>query len=270
MSVAIGRYLMTRLRPHITAVGSRGHCNTSATAHIERGEAALDRLCAGGWVGVLWARRDVGVILEEIVGVLGDVGYAFWPPCASLGVRVWQGFGMRVISEPVESVPVVHARLPFEVFYRDELPGVVALCLAVSRRPWVAEELAQEAFLRAYRRWDTVGGYECPDAWVRRVALNLTASWGRRVQAETRALLRSRLRSANEPVKSPPDDEFWAAVRSLPRRQAQTLALYYVEDRPVAEIATVLGIEAGTVRVHLTRGRRNLAARLGLREGDSR
>jgi RNA polymerase sigma-70 factor (ECF subfamily) len=50
----------------------------------------------------------------------------------------------------------------------------------------------------------------------------------------------------------------------------ETLALYYLEDRPVEEIATVLGIEPGTVRVHLTRGRRTLATRLGLKGGESR
>lgn len=177
---------------------------------------------------------------------------------------------MRVTTEPREQVPLVRAWQPFEAFYRDELPGVVALCLAVSRRPRIAEELAQEAFLKAFRRWDKVGGYERPDAWVRRVALNLTASWGRRVQAEARALLRAGPRPANPPAGSPPDDEFWQAMRSLPHRQAQTLALYYVEDRPVAEIATVLGIEDSTVRVHLTRGRRNLEAKLGLKDGESR
>lgn len=165
-------------------------------------------------------------------------------------------------------VPVVQVRQPFEVFYCQELPGVIALCVAVSRNPWVAEELAQEAFLRAYRRWDQVGDYDRPDAWVRRVALNLAASWGRRVQAETRALLRAGLRRDDRPTGPVPDDGFWDAIRSLPRRQAETLALYYVEDRPVGEIATVLGIEPGTVRVHLTRGRRNLTERLGLKDGE--
>jgi RNA polymerase sigma-70 factor (ECF subfamily) len=177
---------------------------------------------------------------------------------------------MKETTEIEDEVPVVQARQPFDVFYRQELPGVIALCVAVSRSPWVAEELAQEAFLRAYRRWDKVGGYDRPDAWVRRVALNLAASWGRRVQAETRALLRAGLRRDDRPSGPVPDDGFWDAIRSLPRRQAETLALYYVEDRPVGEIATVLGIEPGTVRMHLTRGRRNLATRLGSKDGEPR
>jgi RNA polymerase sigma-70 factor (ECF subfamily) len=176
---------------------------------------------------------------------------------------------MTKTSRAQQDLSLVKARQPFEQFYRQQLPSVVALCLAVSRRPCVAEELAQEAFLRAYRRWDEVGDYDRPDAWVRRVALNLTASWGRRVQAEGRALLRAGLRPTGHQPGSPPNDDFWAAVRSLPRRQTQTLALYYLEDRSVADIATVLGIEPSTVRVHLTRGRRNLAVRLGLKAGES-
>jgi RNA polymerase sigma-70 factor (ECF subfamily) len=83
---------------------------------------------------------------------------------------------MKGITKPRADTPLVQAREPFEVFYRRELPGVIALCLAVSRRRWAAEEIAQEAFLKAYRAWDDVGGYDRPDAWVRRVALNLTAS----------------------------------------------------------------------------------------------
>ena len=60
-----------------------------------------------------------------------------------------------------------------------------------------------------------------------------------------------------------PDPSFWEAVRSLPARQAQCIALYYLEDRPPSEIAVLLGIAEPTVRVHLHRGRTALATRLG-------
>jgi RNA polymerase sigma-70 factor (ECF subfamily) len=59
-------------------------------------------------------------------------------------------------------------------------------------------------------------------------------------------------------------DEFWSAVRSLPKRQAQALALHYLEDRPVAEIAEILQCSPNTVKVHLHKGRAGLATRLGL------
>jgi RNA polymerase sigma-70 factor, ECF subfamily len=55
------------------------------------------------------------------------------------------------------------------------------------------------------------------------------------------------------------DHEFWDAVRGLPDRQAQAIALHYLEDRPVADIAEILGCAPATVKVHLHRGRRALA-----------
>jgi RNA polymerase sigma-70 factor (ECF subfamily) len=59
-------------------------------------------------------------------------------------------------------------------------------------------------------------------------------------------------------------DEFWAAVRTLPRRQAQSIALHYLEDRPITEIAEILECSPNTVKVHLHKGRAGLATRLGL------
>ena len=54
----------------------------------------------------------------------------------------------------------------------------------------------------------------------------------------------------------------WAHVRRLPKRQAQSIALFYVYDLGIAEIAATLGCSVGSVKVHLTRARATLAARL--------
>lgn len=62
-------------------------------------------------------------------------------------------------------------------------------------------------------------------------------------------------------------ETFWAEVRRLPRRQAQSIALFYVYDLGVAEIARTLGCSEGSVKVHLSRGRAALASRLGVEEG---
>jgi RNA polymerase sigma-70 factor, ECF subfamily len=58
------------------------------------------------------------------------------------------------------------------------------------------------------------------------------------------------------------DAEVWRAVRALPRRQAQVVALRYVVDAPVAEIAQTLGMAEGTVKAQLHRARQTLATRL--------
>jgi len=62
--------------------------------------------------------------------------------------------------------------------------------------------------------------------------------------------------------QAPPDPAFWDALRSLPDRQAEVVALHYVEDLAVADVARILGIAEGTVKVHLHRGRLALAERL--------
>ena len=156
-------------------------------------------------------------------------------------------------------------RLPgrFEYFYLQEYPKVVALAYTLSGSRAGAEDIAQEAFLRAYRDWDRVGSYEHQAAWVRRVAANLATSGLRRRLVEARAL--TRLAGRREPTVDPlatEDAEFWAAVRTLPRRQAQAVALYYFQDLSVQQTATVLGCTEGTVKAHLAKARRTLARQL--------
>lgn len=159
-------------------------------------------------------------------------------------------------------IPVVAATEPFDRFYSRELPGVLALCYAVTRRRHQAEDIAQEAFFRAYRDWNEIGRVDYREAWVRRVALNLSYSHLRRWRAEARALLRLGP-PAPAPDVSPETEAYWGHVRSLPQRQAQVIALSVLEDRSTADIADLLGIEESTVRVHLARGRASLASTIG-------
>ena len=151
----------------------------------------------------------------------------------------------------------------FDAFYRSEYAGVVTLVHSIAGNRWIAEELAQEAFLRAHRRWDDVGRYDRPDSWVRKVAMNLAISRFRRVRAE--AIARLRLAGYAPrlfPEIPEPHDEFWSEVRRLAPRQRQIVALFYVEDRPIRDIAELLGIAEGTVKAQLHKARTRLAQRL--------
>lgn len=87
-------------------------------------------------------------------------------------------------------VQVVRAVEPFESFFRREFPKMVAVAYAISGSRWAAEELAQEACLRAYRSWETVARYDRPGAWLRRVTINLANSLIRRRLSEVKALQR--------------------------------------------------------------------------------
>ena len=159
---------------------------------------------------------------------------------------------------------------PFEAFYLQEYASVVKLAYALSGSRSGAEDIAQEAFLRAYRDWERVGSYEHQAAWVRRVAANLATSGLRRRLVEARAL--ARLAGRREPaldLLSASNAEFWRAVRALPQRQAQAVALFYLEDLSVAQTAVVLDCAEGTVRAHLAKARRTLARRLRLDAGEA-
>jgi RNA polymerase sigma factor (sigma-70 family) len=164
-------------------------------------------------------------------------------------------------SRPTD-VPVVVGPSSFEQLFRRELRSVVALAYALSGSRLAAEEIAQEAFLAAHRRWSEVGAYDDPGAWVRKVCANHAMSFVRRRVAEARAVARLRERRVLPAELSPVDAEFWREVRRLPRRQAQVIALFYVDDRSIADIAVVLGVAEGTVKAQLHTARATLASRL--------
>lgn len=156
----------------------------------------------------------------------------------------------------------------FEDFFRTEYPRLVALLVAVTGSRPVAEELAQEALLRAHVRWDRIVRYDRPGAWVRRVALNLASHHRRRRRSEQGAFERLGRQRPAEPYSFADGvgDDFWALVRRLPPRQAAAVALHHLEDCPVAEVAAILGCAEGTAKAHLHRGRAALAQMLDLPE----
>ena len=167
-----------------------------------------------------------------------------------------------------ESVTLGRA-MSFEELYERERRGMLSVALALSGDVNAAEDLVQGAFLRAHRNWARVAELDRPGAWVRRVLLNLATSRFRRVVVEARGLLRLQARvPRTEGVMAAESVEFWALVRSLPRRQAQVTALYYGEDLTTRDIARVMEIAEGTVRAQLAAARHALADRLA-KEGEA-
>jgi RNA polymerase sigma-70 factor (ECF subfamily) len=187
---------------------------------------------------------------HELVGMLINLQV----PCGVCG-------GVVLSEREVVSAAV---SADFDALYRQEFRTIRALVWTLTGDLGVAEDLTQEAFLRAHARWRDLSGYDEPGAWVRRVAINLATSVLRRRGREARALVRFRARERQEWELPQHDREFWAAVRALPARQASVLALHYYEDLPISDIAAVLGIAEGTVKAHLHQGRHNLGRRLGI------
>jgi RNA polymerase sigma-70 factor (ECF subfamily) len=167
------------------------------------------------------------------------------------------------VTDQVQGQPTPLVVEPFDAFYLREFRGVVKLAYALSGSQLAAEDIAQEAFLRAYRDWSRISHLQRPEAWVRKVAVRLAkrALHRRRLEAVAfgRLLLNQRPMVSQLPAA---DAEVWRAVRRLPKRQAQVIALYYAGDHPIAEVAEVLGLAEGTVKVLLHRGRQALAERI--------
>ena len=171
-------------------------------------------------------------------------------------------------TDPVGSDDYPIRIVSFSAFYEAEYRAMVRLAVALVGRRDVAEELVQDAFVTLHGRWSQVSKYESPEGWLRRVVINRSMSALRRRAVEVRLLGRlSRFRE--RPAELPDSDgAIWQAVAALPKRQAQVIALMFVDDLSVHEIAAVLECEENTVRTHLRRARQSLATQLGLKDED--
>ena len=153
------------------------------------------------------------------------------------------------------------AAADFDQLYQARYLDVVATLHALIGDLGEAQELAQEAFCRAWQRWNRVARYDDPASWVRRVAVNLATSRWRRLAVARRHLLRRERRP--EPPQLEPDHVLLVeALRTLPADQRRAIVLHHLVDLPVHEVASELGVPVGTVKSWLHRGRAALAAYL--------
>lgn len=160
------------------------------------------------------------------------------------------------------TLPLVAVTEDFEAFYRRQYPRAVGLAYALTGRRHLAEEVAQDAFIAGYRRWERISRYDNPEAWLRRVVVNRSTSVLRRGLTEVKAIPRLRAGMDHIPELEPEAAGVWDKVRALPRRQAQAVALFYLEDLSLEQIADVLECSPGTVKAHLRRGRERLGRKL--------
>jgi RNA polymerase sigma-70 factor (ECF subfamily) len=152
----------------------------------------------------------------------------------------------------------------FDAFYTAHYRRVLAFAASLCRDRHAAEDLTQEAFVAAQRRWARLQTFDRPDAWVRRVVANRSVSRWRRLESDrhrNERLTQLAPRDSAEPPAS--DVDLWRRVSALPPRQAQVIALTYLEDRAPADVAEILGIGIESVKTHLKRGRAALAKALG-------
>lgn len=157
----------------------------------------------------------------------------------------------------------------FDAFYASSVRRVIAQVYVMIGDLSEAEDAVQEAYARAWARWDTVGAYADPVAWVRTVAHRIAVSSWRR----TRNRLLAHERSAGRDLVSFDANTLALveALRQVPPRPRRALVLYHLVGLPIQDIAAETGDSVSAVKAQLSRARRALAAQLDpdrIEEGD--
>lgn len=142
----------------------------------------------------------------------------------------------------------------YQASYRRLVLQLVGTCGDLS----TAEEVVQEAFVRAIARGAVFRRADNPEAWLRKVAVNLARSRWRRMKTFT-GLMPRLAESTSSPGLSPDHVTLMAALARLPHTQREAITMHHLADLPVHEIAAALGVPPGTVKARLSRGRAALA-----------
>lgn len=144
----------------------------------------------------------------------------------------------------------------FDDVYRGERPAVVRLAALLVGSQAVAEELAHDAFLRLFERFDDV---ENPPGFLRTVVVRLAVSWQRRQKTELRVVQRVGI---DRPTTIPEIDETWEVLLRLEPDRRTVLVLRYYERLRHREVAELLGCPVSTVRSRTRRALKDLKKEL--------
>lgn len=171
-----------------------------------------------------------------------------------------EGSSIAALDAPPSIWVVRDPDAAYSAFFHVEFARVTRAAYLIVRDRAAAEDVAQEAFTQLLMNWSKISAYERPDAWVRRIAIR------RAVRFAQRERLRSLLARWTEPPQAAAphsvDPDLEAAIRELPPQQRAAVVLHYFEDRPLPEVATILGCSHATAKVHVFKARQRLASLL--------
>ncbi|MEY9850317.1 SigE family RNA polymerase sigma factor [Streptacidiphilus sp. MAP5-3] len=152
----------------------------------------------------------------------------------------------------------------FDAFYAASFSRLTGQLYAMTSDWSEAQDVVQEAFIRAWDRRRTFDTDEAPEAWIRTTARRLAISRWRRL---ARGLhLAGRHHPQEPPTVEPPTEEHLmlvTALRDLPEAQRSAMVLHHMCDLSVEQVAAETGASVSAVKSRLARGRTALAARLG-------
>ena len=157
-----------------------------------------------------------------------------------------------------------------EIVRRYQRP-LFGLVLMVVRDPAGAEEVTQDAFVRAFANLDAYDERRPFYPWLATIGVRLAHNWlksrGRVVRREGVPIDEATeperpARALDDLIADEQSREMWSAVSSLPSGERTAVTLYYREEMPVSDIARTLGVTAGTIKTLLFRARKHLRQRV--------
>lgn len=166
----------------------------------------------------------------------------------------------RERADPAEPPSDAAREARFQSFYATHLAGTVRLARLLTGDPYVAEDVAQEAFIRLYRFG--ASGHspiENPTGLLRIATVNLCRTWH---TSQHRARLRLVRHGPPDDVLAAPDRDLDASLRRLPHDQRAVIVLRFWLRLSEAEIADTLGCRPGTVKSRQARALRTLRKEL--------
>lgn len=148
----------------------------------------------------------------------------------------------------------------FEDFAAERLDSLMPLARLLTGQASDAEDLVQDALVRAHDQWHKVAAAQNPNAYVRRLLINVYTSQHRRLRLQTVPLNKVHDNTAAPTlgVELSERDTLRQAIRALPIRQRTAIVLRYYEDLDVSEIAASMGLTESSVRSAVSRALDNI------------
>jgi RNA polymerase sigma-70 factor (sigma-E family) len=178
---------------------------------------------------------------------------------------------MDLATDPTSETVLVGtnpAGTAFHAFVTSRSAGLYRGALVLTGSPDVAEELVQETLERVYRKWRAVAAADSPDAYVRRIMVNLANDRWRKFRRTVPAPPGGEMTApGDEYGRVDSRDQLVRALQNLPMRMRTVVVLRYFHDLSDDEIAGDLGISASTVRSQLARGIEKLRGQFPERSG---
>jgi RNA polymerase sigma-70 factor (ECF subfamily) len=144
---------------------------------------------------------------------------------------------------------------------------VFGLAYSILQDRAAAEDLAQEVFVKLWRALPRYDGRAQLSTWIyaitRNAAVSAVRARRRDVSLSDPAVAAEAEGIAASAAASPDDAALRRRIDALPEKQRQAVTLYYLDERPVDEVAQMMGLPPNTVKTHLHRARASLAAALG-------